>query len=65
MSSGKLLVEAHSDGVRGEVWRVGAFGGILRRAKELFRLFFISLYLEELVEYDQVIFEALSRLWWL
>jgi hypothetical protein len=33
--------------------------------QKVFFVFFISLYLEELVEYDKVIFEALSRLWWL
>lgn len=35
----EATVEAHSDGVRGEVGRVGALGGILRRAKDLFCLF--------------------------
>ena len=39
MSSGKLLVEAHSDGVRGEVGRVGSVRVDSRRAKDLFYLF--------------------------
>ena len=44
MSSGKLLVEAHSDGVRGAVGRVGSVGGDSPAGNRSFCLFLFFIY---------------------